>query len=63
MAGKISLGLTKGLRAVRNLAVILWTVFSSLVYGGTAFIAGIFSRRLGQSVARLWARHLLFMAG
>ena len=63
MARENSLGLSTAPGAVRNLSVILWAVFSGLVYGGTAFIAGIFSRRLGQSVARLWARHLLFMAG
>jgi 1-acyl-sn-glycerol-3-phosphate acyltransferase len=63
MAWEIRLGLSKGKRAIRNLSVILWTVFSGLVYGGTAFLAGIFSRHLGQRVARLWAGHLLFVAG
>ncbi|MBN2038290.1 MAG: 1-acyl-sn-glycerol-3-phosphate acyltransferase [Chitinispirillaceae bacterium] len=50
-------------RIPHSLFLLLWLVFSVILYGSICSVAGLFSRRIAQFIGRLWSRHLLFFAG
>ncbi len=47
----------------RGLIVIVWTVFSTIVYGFICICVSLFSRKLARMIARIWNVHLMGIAG
>lgn len=48
---------------VRGLIVIVWTVFSTVVYGILCIFVSLISRKTARVIARIWNLHLMSIAG
>ncbi|HEX2955840.1 MAG TPA: lysophospholipid acyltransferase family protein [Chitinispirillaceae bacterium] len=47
----------------RGLIAIVWTVFSTIVYGIFCISVSLISRKLGRIIVRMWNLHILAVAG
>lgn len=56
-------GISAAVAVVRNGVVIVWVIFSSVLYGSAAVFVGIVSRPWARGIARLWCLNLLFVTG
>lgn len=53
----------KAVRVLHNAAVILWALFSTVLYGTVTLVFSIFNTRLARYIAHLWCIHLLVFCG
>ncbi len=56
-------GVAGAINLLHNLAVALWALVSTVVYGSATMLAALFSNRAARFITHLWCIHLLFFCG